>query len=153
MNMQTLETQDLSLDAAHYDWAHEKLPALFEEDTLKKQELLMQFRVTKRVDDEAMSLLKNGLESEQDPVRLCSLLTCVEIAPPRSVPAELIFSALCRLTEADAPAIRLSAYKWLAEIYRIDLRYENCARLVLRDRLPLESESMQARIKQLLGID
>lgn len=115
-------------------------------------QLLERLRLQGELDEDSRISLERGLVSEQNPVRLWFLLASLEHVPERSVATELIFNALCRLTQSSSPLIRLAAYRWLAGIYKYDLRFENRARLTLRDCLSSESGLMLQRLEHLLSI-
>lgn len=118
----------------------------------REAELLERLRLQGELDEDSRSDLEQGLVSEQNPVRLWFLLACLEHLPARSVATELIFNALRRLVQSSSPLIRLAAYRWLAGIYKYDLRFENRARLTMRDCLPTESGLMRQRLEHLLSI-
>lgn len=92
------------------------------------------------------------LEEESEPTRLWELLSCVEHLPPRSVDLEPVFEALSRLAIADAPLLRCAAYRWLAGLHRINLRYGMRAKLVMRDGLDRETGLARRRLQHLLTL-
>lgn len=119
--------------------------------TCEAEALLQQFRHNDRIDPELKASLQDGLRKETDSRKLWFLLSCLEHVPQRTVATEHIYAALCRLAESELPMMRLFAYRWLAGLHRIDLRFENRARLKLRDRLAVETGRMQQRVEYLLG--
>jgi len=126
-----------------------KNPALWGD--YEEAALLEQLRQTGEADAETRAALQAGLIIEDDPVRLWFLLSCLEHIPARTVATELVFEALARLVSSTSPVIRLSAYRWLAGLYRIDLRFENRAKLKLRDCLATENGVMQQRLEHFLS--
>lgn len=117
----------------------------------EEAKLLAQLRTTGELNATSRATLESGLANEKNAVRLWFLMASLEHIPARSVATETVYSALCRLVESTSPVIRLSAYRWLAGLYRIDLRFENRARLMLRDCLAKETGQLQQRIEQLLA--
>ena len=113
-------------------------------------ELLARLRSGEDVDDLDKDWLTARLVVESDPTRLWELLTCVEHLPPRSIDLEAVFNALGRLVEAEAPLLRVAAYRWLAGLHRINMRYEMRAKLVMRDGLDRETGLAHERLRQLL---
>jgi|GEM_PF-5913645 len=115
-------------------------------------QLLDQLRKDVAVDSEIRARLEDGLKNESDSDRLWFLLASLDHAPQRTVSTELVFTALCRLSESASPVIRLSAYRWLAGLHTIDLRFETRARLKLRDCRETECELIQQRLEYLLSV-
>lgn len=115
-----------------------------------EEKLLESLRSNTELDSDTRSTLEQGIANETKLERLWFLLASLEFAPHRTVDTELIFSALCRLLDSNSPLMRFSAYRWLAGLYRIDLRFENRARLKLRDALSLERGLMRERVRMLL---
>jgi hypothetical protein len=104
--------------------------------------------------DEAENLspetLAARLVSESDPEEVWRHLCLAERFSPRRIGADAIYRALCRAAEADSPFIRFSAYSRLARFYRVDLRYDNSARLTLGQRLQHETGALKERLASLL---
>lgn len=69
-----------------------------------------------------------------------------------ALPLEARFGALCRLAEADCVFRRLAAYRWLAGLHRLDLRYEMRAKRVLCRALDREQGLVRARVKRLMKL-
>ena len=112
--------------------------------------LLDLLRSNASLDADTKALLEQGIKNETNLKRLWFLLASLEFAPSRTVDTELVFSALCRLLDSDSAVMRFSAYRWLAGLYRIDLRFENRAKLKLRDSLQSERGLMRERVRFLL---
>ncbi len=117
----------------------------------EEAELLARLRSAGELDAESRALLEAGLADQKDAVRLWFLLSSLEHVPARSIATELVFQALCRLIKSSSPVIRLSAYRWLAGLYRIDLRFENRAKLTLRDCRSHENGPMLKRLEYFLS--
>ena len=60
------------------------------------------------------------------------------------------FVALCQLARAPSVFQRLAAYRWLAGLYLIDLRYEQRAKRVIAGGLKREEGLARERVKHLL---
>ena len=151
MNNQELKSTRfpaLQLVDTEFEYEHAAQSAATSEQAEAK--LLDLMRNNASIDPEARTLLEQGIENETDLKRLWFLLASLEFAPHRTVDTELVFSALCRLLESDSAVMRFSAYRWLAGLYRIDLRFENRAKLKLRDCLDSERGLMQERVRYLL---
>ncbi|MFN3163273.1 MAG: hypothetical protein ACE37N_07295 [Pseudohongiellaceae bacterium] len=117
----------------------------------EEAELLARLRSAGELDAESRALLEAGLADQKDAVRLWFLLSSLEHVPARSIATEMVFQALCRLIKSSSPVIRLSAYRWLAGLYRIDLRFENRAKLTLRDCRSHENGPMLKRLEYFLS--
>jgi hypothetical protein len=114
------------------------------------QTALQRLRSGRAVDAQESKLLESALQEEHDLDRVWLLLSALQMSPPTTISTQTIYSALCRLTEADSPVIRHLAYRGLAGLHRIDLRFENRARLKLGESLKREQGIMHERVKQLL---
>ena len=79
------------------------------------------------------------------PPALQGLATTLE-----ALPLEARFAALCRLAQAPSVFQRLAAYRWLAGLYLLDLRYEQRAKRVIAAALGREEGLALARVRQLL---
>jgi len=66
------------------------------------------------------------------------------------LPLEARFVALCQLARAPSVFQRLAAYRWLAGLYLIDLRYEQRAKRVIAGGLKREEGLARERVKHLL---
>ncbi|HBO11343.1 MAG TPA: hypothetical protein DD491_01025 [Halieaceae bacterium] len=66
------------------------------------------------------------------------------------LPLEERFVALCQLARAPSVFQRLAAYRWLAGLYLIDLRYEQRAKRVIAGGLKREEGLARERVKHLL---
>lgn len=126
-----------------------KSPALW--GNYEEAELLARLRTAGELDAESRALLEAGLADQKDAVRLWFLLSSLEHVPARSIATDLVFQALCRLIKSSSPVIRLSAYRWLAGLYRIDLRFENRTKLTLRDCRSRENGPMLKRLEYFLS--
>ena len=67
-----------------------------------------------------------------------------------ALPLEERFAALCRLAHAPSVFQRLAAYRWLAGLYLLDLRYEQRAKRVIAGALAREEGLARSRVKELL---
>lgn len=90
---------------------------------------------------------------------LSALWQTAEHAPPQllelgdaleRLPLEERFAALCQLARAPSVFQRLAAYRWLAGLYLLDLRYEQRAKRVIAGALKREEGLARQRVKQLL---
>ena len=68
------------------------------------------------------------------------------------LPIEERFQALCRLAEVESIFQRMAAYRWLADMHRIDLRYETRAKRELRKALDRECGLARARVERLMKL-
>ncbi|MHA7815371.1 MAG: hypothetical protein ACX93N_02775 [Pseudohaliea sp.] len=66
------------------------------------------------------------------------------------LPLEERFAALCQLARSPSVFQRLAAYRWLAGLYLLDLRYEQRAKRVIARALGREEGLARQRVKQLL---
>jgi hypothetical protein len=66
------------------------------------------------------------------------------------LPLEQRFVALCQLARAPSVFQRLAAYRWLAGLYLLDLRYEQRAKRVIAGGLKLEEGLARVRVRELL---
>jgi hypothetical protein len=66
------------------------------------------------------------------------------------LPLEERFAALCQLAQAPSVFQRLAAYRWLAGLYLLDLRYEQRAKRVIAGALAREEGLALQRVKRLL---
>jgi hypothetical protein len=66
------------------------------------------------------------------------------------LPLEERFAILCQLARAPSVFQRLAAYRWLAGLYLLDLRYEQRAKRVIAGALAHEEGLARERVKQLL---
>ena len=94
--------------------------------------------------------LERELLEEQSFDRLAELLTRVDSFPPKSVALNNIFFAAKKLTRADSELLRFAAYRRLAGLHRIDFRFENKARLILRDCLENEHGFARKQLERLV---
>ena len=146
MNNQELKSSRfpaLQLVDAEFEYEHAVHSIATSEQA--EAQLLNAMRNNAGIDADTQTLLEQGIENETDLKRLWFLLASLEFAPHKTVDTELVFNALCRLLESDSAVIRFSAYRWLAGLYRIDLRFENRAKLKLRDSLDSERGLMRER--------
>ncbi|MGR8950491.1 MAG: hypothetical protein ACU84Q_20805 [Gammaproteobacteria bacterium] len=97
-----------------------------------------------------VSRLAYELEAANDLKKVESLLVQVDCLPPKAIKLESVFSALKKLAASESELQRFAAYRRLAELHRIDLRYENRARLIMREGLKLESGLAARRLRRLL---
>jgi hypothetical protein len=90
---------------------------------------------------------------------LDALWQAAEPAPPvlldleealERLPLEQRFVALCQLARAPSVFQRLAAYRWLAGLYLVDLRYEQRAKRIIAAALGREEGLARQRVKQLL---
>lgn len=146
--LKTSRFPTLQLVDAEFAQPETSMPTASNEQVESK--LLECLRSNAELDSEARTALEQGIANETELERLWFLLASLEFAPRRTVDTELVFSALCRLLDSNSPLMRFSAYRWLAGLYRIDLRFENRAKLKLRDALVLERGLMQERVRMLL---
>ncbi len=93
------------------------------------------------------------------PQDLTALWQAKESAPPvllaveerlGQLPLEARFVALCQLAQAPSVFQRLAAYRWLAGLHRLDLRYEQRAKRIIAAALGHEEGLARERVKQLL---
>lgn len=96
--------------------------------------------------------LESRLNAEQDHIRLWYLLSCATLAPLGTVRVDNLFAALKQLMTSDRPHLRFSAYQWLADLHRIDLRFETRAKLALRDALVRERGGLRTRLERILRL-
>ena len=94
--------------------------------------------------------LERELLEEQSFDRLAELLSRVDCFPPKSVALNNIFYAAKKLTRADSELLRFAAYRRLAGLHRVDFRFENKARLILRDCLVNESGFARKQLESLV---
>ena len=90
---------------------------------------------------------------------LNALWQAAEPAPPvlleleeglDSLALEERFAILCQLARAPSVFQRLAAYRWLAGLYLLDLRYEQRAKRVIAEGLKREEGLARERVKRLL---
>ncbi|MEQ8265400.1 hypothetical protein [Pseudohaliea sp.] len=90
---------------------------------------------------------------------LDALWQAAEPAPPvlldleealERLPLEQRFVALCQLARASSVFQRLAAYRWLAGLHLLDLRYEQRAKRVIAGGLKLEEGLARVRVRELL---
>jgi hypothetical protein len=67
-----------------------------------------------------------------------------------ALPLEERFATLCRLAHAPSVFQRLAAYRWLAGLYLLDLRFEQRAKRVIAGALAREEGLARSRVKELL---
>ena len=115
-------------------------------------ELLARVRDNGCLEPDLREQIERQLHSESEPLRLWYLLSCLDFAPPRSSDLEGVFSALCRLATAESVVLRFAAYRWLTGLHRLNLRYENRAKLVLREGLKQEKGRLRQRLEGLLRL-
>lgn len=96
------------------------------------------------------ALLEEQLHDKCEPELLYQLLGQVIKLCPREIDLECLFIALCRLVEAGTEIHRSAAYRWLAELHRLDLRYENRAKLIMRGGLEREIGLARRRLEAML---
>ncbi len=114
--------------------------------------LLDALRETGAPGPEVINELTERLEAEEAPSRLWTLLRCVEHCPPRAVDLEIVFGALCRLARADEVLLRSAAYRWLAGLHQVDLRFEMRAKRVIREGLDRETGLALRRVEKLMRL-
>ncbi|KGE02974.1 hypothetical protein [Pseudohaliea rubra] len=66
------------------------------------------------------------------------------------LPLEERFVALCQLAQAPSVFQRLAAYRWLAGLYLLDLRYEQRAKRIIAAARDREEGLARQRVEQLL---
>jgi hypothetical protein len=66
------------------------------------------------------------------------------------LPLEERYVALCQLARSPSVFQRLAAYRWLAGLFLLDLRYEQRAKRVIAGALAHEEGLARERVKQLL---
>lgn len=75
--------------------------------------------------------LRERLGSESDPERLATLVRCFRFAPKQLVSLTLRLAALERLITCDQVFLRAEGYRGLAQLHRLDLRYEQRAKRIM----------------------
>jgi hypothetical protein len=68
------------------------------------------------------------------------------------LPLEERFAELCRLSASSCVFQRMAAYRWLANMHRLDLRFETRAKRELRKGLDREQGLARARVRRLMKL-
>lgn len=109
--------------------------------------------------NKAPGLKDTAARRDDAPQDLTALCQATGSAPPAllaveerlgQLPLEERFVALCQLARAPSVFQRLAAYRWLAGLYLLDLRYEQRAKRVIAAALGREEGLARQRVKQLL---
>lgn len=92
----------------------------------------------------------DALPELRDAGSIWLVLSWLEQSPVAGLDSGVRFAALTRLAQADCAFLRSAAYRWLARMFLVDLRYEQHAKRILRSALDRETGIDRARVERLL---
>jgi hypothetical protein len=90
------------------------------------------------------------IDTISEPEMLWVLLSWLDQGSGDTVKPDGRFAALSRLVDAECEYLRAAAYRWLADMHRLDLRYETRAKRLLKEGLGRESGLSRRRVRRLL---